>query len=335
MKLYIYPTYTPSRDKSGNKYIKLFHNSFDRDGQFDVCNRMWKLGIASVFFNIDAKIFIVQWVDLIPYKRLGGIQFLTYLFAVWLLHILNRKIIWVLHNKHAHRGKSKLVDYGMDFIAKYADSVITHSKDGVNYFDARYPRLKGKCHYLPHPVYTYDIFESSDLRWDYIIWGGISRRKKVAEFLNFANRNAFFESKKILICGCCSDKEYDEEIRNSLWGNVTYLNGFVKDEDLKTLISQSKCILFTYNTESLLSSGALIYSINFCKPIIGPRSGNFEDLAEQGIVSCYDSFDDIPSLQPIDNKDAVLRFISENRWEQFPNKLLKIINLDKDNQKNV
>lgn len=324
MKTYIYPTYTPSRDKSGNEYIKYFHESFQKSSLFDQTNRLWKLGVASLFFNLDADLFVIQWVDLIPFKRLGKLQFLLFLIAIWLLHLFReKKILWILHNKHSHRGKSKLVDWGMRVLAQNSDCVIAHSSEGVSFFNENYPRSKGKCTYLPHPIYRSDIYESLNAKWDYVIWGGISRRKMVAEFLNFARDNQFFAGKKILICGNCSDKEYDSLIQKELWEDVTYINRFIKDDELRSLISQSKCILFTYNTDSLLSSGALIYSLNFCKPIIGPKSGNFFDLRD--IVSCYDKFEDIPLLKAFDNRKAIIGYINENTWDRFPWKVYNII----------
>ena len=79
MKTYIYPTYTPSRDKSGNLYIKYFHDSFGKSNKFKVVNRCWQIGIASLFFNLDVEIFIIQWIDLIPGKRFGKVQFFIFL----------------------------------------------------------------------------------------------------------------------------------------------------------------------------------------------------------------------------------------------------------------
>ena len=324
MKVYIYPTYTPSRDKSGNRYIQFFHEAFNKDCNWSVVNRFWKIGISSLLFNFDADIFIIQWVDLIPFKRLGKIQFVLFLFVIKLLQLFKKKrIVWVLHNKHAHNRKSKLVDFGMDFIAKHANCVVTHSGEGVTFFDERYPQYKGKCHYLPHPVYTTEIYDSERTQWDYVVWGNISRRKRVAEFLKYAKNSCFFNGKKILVCGNCSDKTYDQEIREIIWNDVTYMGRFVDDDELRDLIKKSGCILFTYNTDSLLSSGALIYSLNFCKPIIGPNSGNFKDL--KGLVSCYDSFRDIPNLSISDNRSLIIDYIKNNTWDLFPNKILNVL----------
>ena len=81
----------------------------------------------------------------------------------------------------------------------------------------------------------------------------------------------------------------------------------------------------------MLSSAALIYSLNFAKPIIGPRVGNFADMND--IVACYDDFSEIPSLKLTDGK-AALDFIRENTWESFPEKVISslgVLNIQANN----
>lgn len=324
IKTYIYPTYTPSRDKSGNLYIKYFHEAFDQDASYKVVNRFWQIGIASLLFNLDAKLLIIQWVDLIPGKKFGKIQFVFYLCLIFFARLLGKKIVWVLHNKHAHKGKSRLVDFGMKFMAKRASSVVAHSEEGVSFFDMMYPEYAGKCFYIPHPVYRTNIIESSPSKFDYIIWGGIGRRKNITQFLDEFNLNPLFKGNKLIICGFCGDKEYDAEIRKRLNENIVYSNKFHSDEELSDLIKQSKNILFTYDTGSMLSSGALVFSLNFAKPIIGPNAGNFKDLKD--VVSCYNSFNEIPLLKPSDNRCLVERYLIENTWERFPEKMMKLLN---------
>lgn len=321
MKTYIYPTYTPSRDKSGNLYIKYFHDAFLHNKNFKVVNRFWQIGIASLFFNLDAQLLVVQWVDLIPGKRLGKIQFVLYLMLILIAYLLRKKIVWILHNKHAHKGKSKLVDFGMKFMAKYATCVIAHSEEGISFFNTMYPRFSGKCCCVPHPVYSEEIYESQKIRYDYIIWGGINPHKQVAEFLHYANGSAFFKGKKILVCGRCKDPIYGEMIRKELNPNITFVDEFISDDDLKKYIGQSRVILFTYNGDSVLSSGALIYSINFCKPIIGPNLGNFADENMKEIVSVYNTFDEIPRIALKNCTDACVKYIQENKWVDFPLKM--------------
>ena len=324
MKLYIYPTWTPHRDKSGNLYIKLFHEAFIKCKKFIVCNRMWKIGIGSTIFNLDAELFIIQWIDLIPNKRFGKIQFVLFLLIMQLLKFKKRtKIVWVMHNKHAHNGKSRLVDYGMMFMSKISDLVITHSNEGVIFFNTKYPNNAGKCVYIPHPVYSDKLFLPCICDYDYIIWGGINKRKMVAEFLHKANNSIFYKTKKILVVGKCNDEDYCKLLNKETNSNIIFINSFLSDDELGNYIRKSRFILFTYNTDSLLSSGALIYSINFRKPIIGPNSGNFADL--NTIVRTYSNFDDIEKIDYFDNSAECEEYIRNNKWEFLPNKIFSAL----------
>lgn len=321
-KIYIYPTWTPSRDKSGNLYIKYFHEAFENSKQYRVVNRCWKIGIASMMINLDADAFIIQWVDLIPRKRLGKIQFVFFLLVVDLAKLMGKRLIWILHNKQAHMGKSWLVDKGMRFMANMADDVVAHSTDGITFFNRMYPEKSGKCRYVPHPVYSQNVYTKSAYKYDYVVWGSIGRHKNVLEFIKFFNRIPYFNDKTLLVCGRCVDQAYHQQIefevsRNT---NINYKNAFLENDELRELICQARVILFTYNPESVLSSGALIYSLNFCRPVIGPRVGNFDDM--KGVVTCYDRFEDIPGLKPQFDVEEARKYISENTWGAFPSKIL-------------
>ena len=89
MSIYIYPTYNPVRDKSGNLYIKYFHDAF-KDQGYVISNNIGRAGIISIFANLSSSIFIINWVDLIPNKRFGKIQFAVFVLGLCLLKMLNK-----------------------------------------------------------------------------------------------------------------------------------------------------------------------------------------------------------------------------------------------------
>lgn len=321
MKMFIYPTFDPKRDKSGNRYIQLFRESFEKNSRWEVINRCPRSEALGLLLNADADIFVLHWVDLIPSKPAGRLQELFFRAGVWLAHTRGKKIVWVLHNKAAHDDRSSRPFAMMDFMSRYADGVLTHSQEGVRFFKEKYPSCTAPCFYIPHPAYTDEIITcNSKPGYDYIIWGNISRRKNILEFVRHAGTNEYFKNRRILICGRCREREYDRAIRECLPQNIEYCNKFLSDDQIRGLISSAAVILFTYAERSILSSGALIYSLNFAKPIIGPRAGSFADLKD--IVACYDSFDDIPYLTLPDGIGAV-RYIRENGWSDFPEKFRK------------
>ena len=169
-RFYIYPTYTPERDKSGNTYIRDFADAFSK--QYEVLNENGKLGIISIFFNLRSECFILHWVDLIITKRKGFLQVIFYLIAIFTLKLLRKKIVWVLHNKKPHRVNSKLALYCMQFAAKNADLIICHASEGKDFVNTKYGAKAGnKVRYVPHPVYSTKLYEHLPEKWDIVIWG--------------------------------------------------------------------------------------------------------------------------------------------------------------------
>jgi len=327
-KIYIYPDVK----KRTNDYILLFHKSFE-DNDYKVNNRFSKLRLLNMIFNIDSDIFIIHWVDVIPYLRFGSVQYYFLKFIILSLSVLKKDVIWVLHNKTSHRkgdfdqqrGKVKKI---MDFMAKYSTKVLVHAKDGVEFYNQIYgTRYPNKVICIPHPVYKNDIIcdNSVEKKWDFIVWGSISPYKNINEFFEFMNNDFFFRDKKILLCGKCTDEAYEKRIKNNLGANVTYINKFLSDEELILYISSSEMILFTYSQDSVISSGALIFSLNYCKPIIAPSIGNFKEFPN--VVFCYDEFNDITKFDyPLKyDTNCVEKYISENTWFNFPAKVVQDI----------
>lgn len=320
MKVFIYPTFDPVHDKSGNNYIRLFREAFEKDARFKVLNRCPRSETLGLILNADADMFILHWADLVPSKPLGWLQSAFFRIGVNLARSRGKKIVWVLHNKTAHDDRSGKPEKMMDFMASRCDRVLTHSLEGVRFFKERFPASGAECRYIPHPVYSETTVPPAEREYDYIIWGGISKRKRVLEFIRFAAESDWFKSHRTLICGRCSDQELDSHIREVTPPWITYENAFLSDDELRDRISKAGTILFTYDSTSVLSSGALVYSLNFVKPIIGPAVGSFADM--KGIVSCYHDFKDIPDLEIDFDRDAALGYIKDNTWARFTDRFV-------------
>lgn len=322
-KVFIYPTFDARRDKSGNQYILRFREAFENAEGIKVLNRFQRSETLGLLLNADADVFILHWVDLIPSKPLGTLQTLFFKCGVLLAKRCGRKIVWVLHNKTAHdksRGKAEAL---MDWMSERADAVIVHSGDGVDFFHKRFPASRAACSFIPHPVYSEEMYANGGTpEYDYVVWGSITPRKNVLEFVRFAAADPSMKDKRILICGRCASEELDADIRQSLRPGIDYENRFFSDEELHERIGTGAVILFTYSEKSLLSSGALIYSLNFGKPVIGPDSGAFLDLP--GVVACFNDFSQIASLSQSGGYDPTKarEYISENTWARFPAKFI-------------
>lgn len=320
VKVFIYPTFDSKRDKTGNRYIQYFRNSFSMAQGCKVINRFSRSETLGILLNLDAEVFILHWADLVPSKPLGWLQSLFFKAGVSLAHLLGKKTVWVLHNKTAHNDDSPRPASMMEFMSRKASLVITHSKEGVSFFKSAFPDVQAECVYIPHPVYSEEMAAPSETKYDFIVWGNISPRKRILDFVKYVSSSPELKRNSFLICGRCRDNSYDAEIRRNLPANITYENSFLTEEELSERIRSANNILFTYSERSVLSSGALIYSLNFGKPIIGPRVGSFADLTD--IVKCYDTFDDIKPISHYDNGEAIMKYIRENTWKDFAGKVL-------------
>jgi hypothetical protein len=101
-------------------------------------------------------------------------------------------------------------------------------------------------------------------------------------------------------------------------------------DELINLVDESQFVLFTYSDSSVLSSGALMDTLTMGAGIIGPDTGAFSDLAEEGIIRVYKDFSDIkeihsnPDLSVI-NSDAKLAFLKANTWEAAGERIKRLI----------
>lgn len=316
-KVFIYPPFGNT-----NAYIKNMTSSFEQDETHEILKHIYRdKPLWGLFLNLDADICIFSWIEGMCSKKSGLLKFAYIVLFIVTLRSLRKKVIWILHNKHPHEKSSALTRKGMSLLAKLSTAVVTHSEEGVNYFEQQCKRRK--CYYIPHPVYSSELKKSSELVYDYVVWGEINERKGVREFVQHIKGNHNFDNKRILICGRCKDKALAESIENCKPNNVTFINRFIPDEEMEQYIGSSRYIVFTYHSSSVLSSGALIYSLNFCKPIIGPNVGSFREMA--GIVTTYDRFEDIPNLKVTLNRGLIEDYINNNQWKDFPLKIDEVL----------
>jgi hypothetical protein len=217
----------------------------------------------------------------------------------------------------------------MAYSSLISDLVITHAKGGLEYYKQKYKRQN--ILYTPHPKYDnipkYNV-PNTIIKYDIIIWGNVEPYKEVDKFLEYAINDPVMCKKKILICGLCRNRDYNIQINQLLTNNITFINRYLKEEELEKLIFSSKIIMFTYSSNSILSSGALVHSLPFKKPIIGPNIGTFKDYDEAGMIKTYNHFADIATLieKPYINEELTEEHLRLNTWENFITKINQNIN---------
>ncbi|MBK8805457.1 MAG: hypothetical protein IPO21_01920 [Bacteroidales bacterium] len=232
-----------------------------------------------------------------------------------------------MHNKVSHSKtniglKTKIFKR----LLQKADCIFTHSKEGIVYGKNIYDNAK--IMYFPHPVSSAEFTVNSEtvIKYDILIWGMMTPYKGVLEFVEYMQKKSIYNF-KILIAGKFISENYFNSVKAFASDNITIINEFVEKNELLEYVSASKIILFTYDNSSVLSSGVLADSITFNAHIVGPNTGSFTDLAAEGIVHTYNSFDNLfPILTKLkeesyssDNKISYLKSITWSSYGQFIN----------------
>jgi beta-1,4-mannosyltransferase len=327
-KAYIYPVTKRFKSEVYNPYIDNFidfnsshfvflnKNYPSNTGIFNVLKYL--LQIDTIFFN---------WIEKIPELK-GG--FLQSIFLVLLLNyckIKKIKIVWTVHNKISHsKDQMRLKKYIFKLLMKKSDFLITHSSDGISFISEYIPYFK-KVFYFPHPVIENYKISNEHKVFDILIWGSIAPYKGTDLFLENIYKNMLQDKYSIKIIGKCNDLNYFKKLLTFANEKISIENKFLSTIDLYKLIPSCRILLFTYSSDSILSSGALAESVSCGALVIGPNKAAFKDLSDLGYIFTYQDFnslinlvDDILAGGKMLPKESYKKFIKEFHWSEFATK---------------
>jgi hypothetical protein len=216
---------------------------------------------------------------------------------------------------------------------KKSDLIITHAREGLSLI----PEGKKAC-FQHHPVTIspLDPGPPKAFSYDIIIWGTIYPYKGITTFLNFLEQKGIIGKYRILIAGKIVTQTLADELLayHQKYDNLELINGYIEEKRLIELVRASRIALFTYHSESILSSGALMDSLSYGATIVGPSVGAFNDLHELGLIETYTDFNSLvgvvdrllslPGEDP-SRQEKLAGFMSANSWSEFSLTLLKLI----------
>jgi glycosyltransferase involved in cell wall biosynthesis len=250
---------------------------------------------------------------------------------IFFAKLLGKKIVWVLHNIYSHeKTDQQWAKFLFRLMIKKSDLILTHSSGGVTFVQNEFPRHALKVKYIIHPVEElFPLKSEVEKKYDFLIWGTIHPYKGVIEFLEFVKQSPELKNSKILISGICPDSKLKEQLLGHISENIKHIDKFSDINEIAELANQSHFILFTYNSESVLSSGSLMDSIRMGASIIGPNKGAFNDLSNFSFINTYKTYKDIvdmlsdKNLRNSQNQKEIEMFCYENSWAKFEDKLFK------------
>lgn len=259
-----------------------------------------------------ADVFVLNWVEDVAFAKLHRFKFLIVYFSLLIIRLRKKKIVWMLHNMHPHKGITPMTKFIQRYLFNNATLIIAHSKAAAEF--AR-QNSKVKVCYLCHPFVDIETkpLEVSVPKSDILIWGEILPYKGVPEFLSLPFAKQF----NVRIIGRCKDPILDEKIKALCSENISYENRKISFDELKALIGKTRYVLFPYVGDCVSSSGALIDTLTLGGCVVGPNVGAFKDLQEEGICLTYHNEEDLFKLLKSDisvDKALVSRFIKDNSW---------------------
>lgn len=336
-KGFVYPV--TSRNNSGvyNPYLDNFISSTENFVWYlnkDLPSNKGILNIFKYITKIDC--LFLNWIEDLPDKKGGIVQSIIFLGLLRVIKLFKVKLIWTLHNKVSH-SSNKLYFKKKIFSAmlKRSDLILTHSIEGISFAESLCPGISSRIFYFPHPIVPVSSLptEVPEKKYDILIWGSLAPYKAIDNFLEFLSKNDLADRFRILIAGKAVSLEFLGTIMKYESENIIIRDQFIENAELAVLMHQSKAVLFTYAGDSVLSSGALIDSISLGAAVIGPNVGAFAELGELGIISTYNTMEDLKILlDQVDQSDPqVIRaktkeFIDSHTWSEFSKVFEKRLN---------
>ena len=334
-KVYLYPLSAYTENAVINPYISNLRDALN--AHFDVvnANHPSSTGIFDIIKYLrKLDVVYLNWGEEVPENKYGRVQGIFLLLLLQYLKLSSILIVWTLHNKKSHYSHHSLLKKMLyNQMLKKSDLIITHAREGLRLIPEgtlacfqHHPVTKSLIKQEPNKEYSYDI----------IIWGTIYPYKGIHTFLGFLEEKGDIAKYRILIAGKIVTQTLADELQayHQKYNNLELMDGYIEQERLIELVQASKITLFTYHSDSILSSGVLMDSLTYGATIVGPAVGAFNDLHQLGLIETYTDFNSLISVvdktlssekENLSNQTKLAEFISANSWNEFSLTVLKLI----------
>ena len=327
--VFLYPITKAVLREGNNDYIKQLMKHLGSD--FAISNRVSGVGLLDALLKFrKTDVYYFNWVEDVPTKRFGTVQVFLLFVLLQLCKISNKKVVWFVHNNISHyKERLALKKRVIKLMTRYADLVLSHSTE------VKLKLPANKLQIFHHPIEDYQpLAFTQPFRFDLLIWGKVSAYKGVAEFVQFVASSPVLRNYRILLAGKFASDAYYDEIMKNKPDNLVVRNEFITHDSLLELFLQSRYVLFTYTSTSVLSSAALCKTLSFGKEVIGPNIGSFKELGERKLIYTYDSFQGLGTLlkdlaenkRPQVEAADLRQYVQQTSWKSFSAFVIERIN---------
>ncbi len=283
-----YRIYSIPFEVRGLKYLELLHKSVEEDPAFKVKPFSWKELLFSPCPSNERRLVQIQWETNVygsEYALVSLVRMAYRFPGLLILKLRGVKIIWTIHNLHAH-------DYPHPWIDELGKRIMWHVADSVTIQQRGYAELKRKelsgrkkprIYHIPHPNFV-GIFgpewsgDRNELRAKYgisidsivlLAFGSVRPYKELPKLMDAVTAAHRKGAPVILLITGKAGKEYGEELSKKAAGNpaVILRLGTVPDVEVPELMALCDYSALFYS-DSSLNSGPLLMSLSYGRPVI-------------------------------------------------------------------
>lgn len=243
--------------------------------------------------------------SLVTLSKLKSIvKSIIFIFQIYLLKLLNIKLVWTIHNLTHHEDRQKQIElFFCRFIGNSADAIITHCEKAKAEVAKIFKiRQKNKIHVIPHGNFIgfyenkiskgkakiQSIFSLN--RFNFLFLGEIRPYKGIKELISAFKQieNTMKRSIGLIIAGRPKNIEFAEEIKALIKGtkNIYLVSNYISDNEMQIYLRAADIMVFPYR--NVFTSGGIFLAISFGKPIIAPRLGCIAEVLDQSGSYLYD-----------------------------------------------
>lgn len=270
-------------------------------------------------------------------KFMAFVKSAGFICELLLLKLFGTKIVWTVHNVIGHEDKSELQLLFTKLLAKLNNRLISHCPSA----NIEIMKLYGKdlpITVIPHGNYikqykneiTYlqarDKLGLDEKDIVFLHFGYIRPYKGILELIN-AFKKLDHPRARLLIVGRSSDTKITTDIYNSCNddGRIKNILKFIPDDDIQIYMNAADVVVLPY--KDILTSGTVILSMSFGKPIIAPAIGCIADTIDEKGSFLYNTedglFEAMKNILNIDRKTLLdmgkynLKLAEQFGWDEI------------------
>jgi len=316
-----------------NPYQKILANWLSQKGvsvSFGTTYHLFSV-LLSVKKNWKPDIIHIHWphVFLLSASRAGTIlKSSSFIGELIILKFLGVKIVWTVHNIISHESKFKSLElFFNNILLILCNGIIVHSQSSKDEVIKTYNIRDSSIIVIPHGNYIncyQNVISKAEARKQldlcskdmvFLYFGQIRPYKGVLELIDVFKRLGQSQA-KLLIVG----KPYNNEFANDVVkkctkdGRIGTVLKFVPDDEIQIYMNAADIIVLPY--KNILTSGAIILAMSFCKPVIAPFIGCTRDVLDKTGSFLYVTSDAEGLLKAMECAfDANLEKMGEHNFE--------------------